>query len=87
MAWLYREYIRSEKLYTIKDIIMGLKLVSGKDYESFFEKYIIGAQIMPVSDYFNIGKAAWFLDFGQEPGNQNQSLFHTLGITIQGENN
>ncbi len=80
MAWLYKNFPRSKKLYDMEDIIRGLKVTTGKDYSEFFKSYINGTQTIPIANYFNVGKAMWSTSFGQKIGERETILFKTLGF-------
>ncbi|NRA62877.1 MAG: hypothetical protein HRU19_00255 [Pseudobacteriovorax sp.] len=80
MKWLYKNFVRSKKLYTIGDIIAGLKETTGFDYRQFFSRYISGTEVIPIADYFNLGKIIWTETFEQIHSRDHEYLFWTLGI-------
>ena len=81
MQWLYANYPRTTKLYTTKDIIKGLKITTGIDYSDFFNHHVYGKQPIPVSNYFDLGKALWDYLWNPEEKLQHQILYKTLGFS------
>jgi len=63
MRWLYENFQRTERLYDMDDIVAGIKITTGLDYTNFFLKYVNGREVIPVSDYFDLGKALWDFKF------------------------
>lgn len=80
MRWLYQHKPRHKALYTQQDLLAGLKATTGLDYSGFFSRYIEGTEKIPVATYFNLGRAAWELAFGEMPSAQSQLLYQTLGF-------
>ena len=80
MKWLYANFPREKKLYDVKDIAIGLRTISDIDYQTYFDDYVLGTKVIPVADYFDLGRAAWDLKFSKAPRNQHSYLFQTLGI-------
>lgn len=80
MKWLYKNFKKTERLYNMDDLIEGLKVTTGLDYQSFFLNYINGTKTIPVSDYFDIGKASWDLKFNTKTKPKHSYLYKSLGI-------
>jgi len=80
MKWLYVNYQRHEKLYTFRDILSGIDEVTGINYNNFFNDYIAGKKSIPVSSYFDLGKASWDLQFNKKQSIQHKYIYQTLGI-------
>lgn len=80
MVWLYKNFHRTEKLYDVNDIIEGIKITTGIDYTSFFNKYINGQEVIPVSNYFDIGKSLLDFKWNKEDIKKHYYLYQTLGI-------
>lgn len=62
------------------DIVEGIKVTTGLDYTTFFARYIHGNEVIPVSDYFDIGKALWDYTWNTENKRNHQYLYKTLGV-------
>ncbi len=80
MKWLYKNFLRTEKLYNTDDIIKGLKITTGMDYSEFFKNYIYSNNMLPVRDYFDPGKALWDFKWNKEKQAEHRYLYKTLGI-------
>ncbi|RUO68443.1 hypothetical protein [Idiomarina ramblicola] len=80
MRFLYQNYPRNEKLYDSDTIVAAIKDCYSLDYSVFFERYIDGTEIMPVSEYFDVGKALWNYEFGSENIQQHRYLYQSLGL-------
>ena len=80
MKWLYIHFQRHERLYTFKDILFGMKEATGIDYNDFFSDYIEGTTAIPVSDYFDLGKTGWDIEFNHSPYIKHKYLLQTLGV-------
>ncbi len=80
MKWLYKNFFRTKKLYDSNDIINGIKITTGQDYNSFYENYINGLETIPVSKYFDVGKASIDYNFNLEGKEKHKYLYKSLGI-------
>ena len=80
MEWLYENFNRTEKLYDVNDIIEGIKITAGLDYTDFFDKYINGLEVIPVSNYFDIGKSLIDFKWNKKDIKRHYYLYQTLGI-------
>lgn len=52
MRWMYQEFGTTGETYTIDDVIRIVTDVAGKDFESFFRKYVSGTERLPLAEYF-----------------------------------
>lgn len=80
MRWLYQHFNRVEKLYKLEDIVAAIKQSSGLDYQSFFARYIDGTSIIPVTEYFDLGKALWDFKFNAKYQYKHRYLYYSLGV-------
>ncbi|MDZ7869320.1 MAG: hypothetical protein U5L02_09025 [Rheinheimera sp.] len=80
MRWLYQHKPRHQQLYQLDDLVFGLKQSTGLDYQSFFNRYVHGTAKVPVADYFDLGRAAWQLEFNEKPSADSELLYQTLGL-------
>lgn len=80
MAWLYVNFPRHEKLYKYDDIVLGLKESAGIDYSDFFDKYVIGTQVIPISEYFNLSDAVWNYQLKTDEVTNYKYLFQSVGM-------
>ncbi|PKF54661.1 hypothetical protein CW748_15495 [Alteromonadales bacterium alter-6D02] len=80
MRWMYVNFHRDKKLYSLGDITQGLKYTTGIDYSNFMKSFVDGNKILPVSDYLSISDAQWALTFNQKSISNYKILFETLGI-------
>lgn len=80
MRWLYQYFNRAEKLYKLEDIVAAIKQTSGLDYQSFFASYIDGTSIIPVAEYFDLGKALWDYEFNSKYQHKHRYLYFSLGV-------
>jgi hypothetical protein len=80
MRWLYENFQRTERLYDMDDIAEGIKITTGLDYTNFFSKYVNGSEVIPVSDYFDLGKALWDFKFNLKNKSKHSYLYETLGV-------
>jgi len=80
MKWLYANFLRTEKLYDTNDIINGIKITTGLDYTEFFKKYIYVSEVIPVSKYFDSGKALWDLKWNKNEMPKHEYYYKTLEI-------
>ncbi len=80
MRWLYENFLRTERLYDMDDIVEGIRITTGLDYTNFFSKYVNGSEVIPVADYFDLGKALWSLQFNTKDKSKYSYLYETLGI-------
>lgn len=79
MRWLYRNYPRHERSYSMEDIVLGLQQSCQLDFADFFKRYIDGKQLLPL-EQLPLGKAAWALAFNPSSENPYPWLYQTLGI-------
>lgn len=79
MRWLYQHKPRQQQLYQLEDLVIGLKQSTGLDYQSFFNRHVQGTEKIPVAEYFDIGRAAWQLEFNESPSADAALLYQTLG--------
>lgn len=80
MRWLYINFKRHEKLYTLENIVQGLNGVTGMDFTDFMSKYVEGKKVMPVNEYFDLGKAIWDLKYNTKKINRHEYLYKSLGV-------
>lgn len=80
MLWMYNNFPRKSKLYSVNDIVKGLKLTTNINYNDFFDRYINGKERIPVSDYLPIGDALWALEFKMHRRKEYKLLYETLGF-------
>lgn len=80
MRFLYKHYHRNKKLYNNDDITAAIQESCNLDYSSFFKRYINGIEAMPVSEYFDLGKALWNYEFNSELLLQHRYLYQSLGV-------
>lgn len=80
MKWMYTKFLRTEKLYDTNDIINGIKITTSLDHTEFFNKYIYDSNVIPVSKYFDSGKALWDFKWNEENKVKHNYFYHTLGI-------
>lgn len=81
MNWLYANFFRTEKLYDTNDIINGIKITTGLDYTEFFNSYVYNSNVIPVREYFDLGKALWDYKWNEEAKPSHKYLFKTLGLS------
>ena len=86
MKWLYAKFLRTDKLYNTDDIINGLKITTGLDYTKFYNKYIYDTEVIPVSKYFDPGKALWDLKWNKKEMPKHEYYYRALGIKKQNNN-
>lgn len=80
MKWLYKNFLRTKKLYDSTDIINGIKITTGQDYSPFYENYINGLETIPLSNYFDLGKASIDYNFNPDGKEKHKYLYKSLGI-------
>jgi predicted metalloprotease with PDZ domain len=80
MKWLYDNFLRTKKLYDGNDIVNGIKITTDQDYCIFFEKHINGLETIPVSNYFDLGKALIDYKWNEEGKEKHKYLYKSLGI-------
>jgi predicted metalloprotease with PDZ domain len=81
MRWLYGNFHRNKKLYSMNDLIQGLVDVTGVDYSHFFNAYIDGKMTIPVSDNLPLSDAIWAFEFEKQNCQNYRYVYETLGIT------
>ena len=86
MKWLYAKFLRTDKLYNTDDIINGIKITTSLDYTKFYNKYIYDTEVIPVSKYFDPGKALWNLKWNKKEMPKHEYYYRTLGIKKQNNN-
>lgn len=80
MKWLYENFLQTEILYDTNDIINGIGIATGLDYNAFFNNYIYKSEALPVSKYFDPGKALWDFKWNKENKVKHIYFYETLGI-------
>lgn len=80
MKWLYENFLRTERLYNTNDIIEGIKVTTGIDYTTFFNDYIFNSKAIPVSEYYDPGKALWDFKWNKEERINHAYFYKSLGI-------
>jgi hypothetical protein len=80
MSSLYRDFQRHQKLYSISDIVTVIKNITGIDCADFVSANIQGKKTIPVSQYFDLGRASWGLTFNREELIEQKYLLYTLRI-------
>ena len=80
MKWLYAKFLHTDKLYNTDDIINGIKITTGLDYTKFYNKYIYDTEVIPVSKYFDGGKALWDLKWNKKEIPKHEYYYKTLEI-------
>ena len=83
MSSLYLDFQRHQKIYSISDIVTVLKDITGIDYSDFVDAHIEGKETIPVSQYFDLGRASWDLTFNRDELIEHKYLFNTLGIEFK----
>lgn len=80
MAWMYKNYPRHEKLYEMKDIMIGLGKSTGVKFDKFLGKYVAGTNTVPVADYLHLSNAYWSYMTNKQDTSKYKYLYQTLGI-------
>ena len=52
MRQMYQEFGNTDETYTINDIIRIVSDVADENFESFFQKYVLGTKRLPLAEYF-----------------------------------
>ncbi len=66
MQQMYRKFPDNSIEYTQRDIIRTVNKVAGKDFDSFFEKYVTGKERLPLSEYFNYAGLDVQIEYSEE---------------------
>ncbi len=66
MQQMYRKFPDNSIEYTQRDIIRTVNKVAGKDFDSFFEKYVTGKERLPISEYFNYAGLDLQIEYSEE---------------------
>ena len=53
MQQMYQQFGDTTMEYTQRDIIRAVNKVAGKDFEPFFQTYIVGKERLPLAEYFD----------------------------------
>jgi predicted metalloprotease with PDZ domain len=54
MKAMYRTFNRTDRTYTNIDVLAELNKLTGKDYTEFFNRHILGKEVIPVGQYFSL---------------------------------
>ena len=54
MRAMYLAFNRTDRKYTNADVLAELNKFAGKDYTEFFNRHIIGKEVIPVGQYFSL---------------------------------
>lgn len=53
MRWLYKNHNRTNKMYGLDDIVVGLQQLTGRDFTPFFSRHVHGSDILPVGKFLS----------------------------------
>ncbi|NOU53049.1 hypothetical protein HG263_21335 [Pseudoalteromonas sp. JBTF-M23] len=80
MPWLYSNFHRDKRRYTLQDINQGIRLNTELDYSKFLDSYVDGNAVLPISEYLPISDALWALTLHKKNKREFTELYETLGI-------
>ena len=66
MQQMYQKFPDNSIEYTQRDIIRTVNKVAGKEFDSFFEKYVTGKERLPLSEYFNYAGLDVQIEYSEE---------------------
>ena len=84
MQQMYREFGLTESQYTIDDIVRIVSEIAGEDFGSFFKKYVIGTERLPLAEYLSGVGVDAEIEFGEQLPSLGHILFKMLEIKSLG---
>ena len=84
MQQMYREFGLTESQYTIDDIVRIVSEIAGEDFGSFFKKYVIGTERLPLAEYLRDAGVDAEIEFGEQLPSLGHILFKMLEIKSLG---
>ena len=84
MKQMYREFGLTDSTYTMNDVIRIVSQITGKDFKSFFHKYVAGTERLPLEEYLKDAGVDVEIDFGERLPSLGYILFEMLQIKSLG---
>ncbi len=81
---MYKQFSNTTVEYAQDDITKTVNKVAGKDYDSFFEKYVTGKERLPLSEYFNYAGLDVQIEYSEELPTTDY-IIEVLKTTLQKE--
>ena len=65
MKQMYREFGLTDNTYAMNDVIRIVSQIAGKDFKSFFHKYVTGTERLPLEEYLKDAGVDVEIEFGE----------------------
>ena len=84
MQQMYREFGLTDNTYAMNDVIRIVSQIAGKDFKSFFHKYVTETERLPLEEYLKDAGVDVEIEFGERLPSFGYVLFKMLQIKSLG---